>query len=249
MTGPNNPYPGQPQPGQNPYGYPNAGGAPQYGAPQYGVPQYGDPQQRQYGAPQYQQPYPAGGNQMGGAGRPGDLGARFGARVLDTLFVGIAVIIVAFVLAAIGFAAMYNFADAGTGNGFAVGRWIVGVVVSLVFFVGWVGYFVWMEVNRGQTFGKQICGLRVEGPNGGNPTIEQSLKRNAYVVIIAAGILINYILANGSAIGFIGAAIFFICWLAALAIVIVMAVTISGSPTKQGKHDEFAGGTRVVTTK
>ena len=27
---------------------------------------------------------------------------------------------------------------------------------------------------------------------------------------------------------------------------IVIAVTISGSPTKQGKHDELAGGTQVV---
>jgi hypothetical protein len=27
---------------------------------------------------------------------------------------------------------------------------------------------------------------------------------------------------------------------------IVIAVTISGSPTKQGKHDDFAGGTQVV---
>ena len=28
--------------------------------------------------------------------------------------------------------------------------------------------------------------------------------------------------------------------------VIVIAVTINGSPTKQGKHDELAGGTQVV---
>ena len=28
--------------------------------------------------------------------------------------------------------------------------------------------------------------------------------------------------------------------------IIVIAVTISGSPTKQGKHDELAGGTQVV---
>ena len=26
----------------------------------------------------------------------------------------------------------------------------------------------------------------------------------------------------------------------------VIAVTINGSPTKQGKHDELAGGTQVV---
>jgi hypothetical protein len=26
----------------------------------------------------------------------------------------------------------------------------------------------------------------------------------------------------------------------------VIAITINGSPTKQGKHDEMAGGTQVV---
>jgi hypothetical protein len=28
--------------------------------------------------------------------------------------------------------------------------------------------------------------------------------------------------------------------------IIVIAVTIAGSPTKQGKHDELAGGTQVL---
>jgi hypothetical protein len=28
--------------------------------------------------------------------------------------------------------------------------------------------------------------------------------------------------------------------------VIVIAVTVNSSPTKQGKHDQFAGGTQVV---
>jgi uncharacterized RDD family membrane protein YckC len=36
--------------------------------------------------------------------------------------------------------------------------------------------------------------------------------------------------------------------IAELVIVIVIAVTISNSPTKQGWHDNFAGGTRVVRT-
>jgi predicted PurR-regulated permease PerM len=28
--------------------------------------------------------------------------------------------------------------------------------------------------------------------------------------------------------------------------IVVIAVTINGSPTKQGKHDQLAGGTQVV---
>ncbi len=38
----------------------------------------------------------------------------------------------------------------------------------------------------------------------------------------------------------------FIGGLLTLVAVIVIAVTINGSPTKQGKHDELAGGTQVV---
>ena len=38
----------------------------------------------------------------------------------------------------------------------------------------------------------------------------------------------------------------FIGGLLAFVAILVIAVTISGSPTKQGKHDELAGGTQVV---
>lgn len=273
-TGPQDPNAaGQPEPGPIPPGYPTPGAAPQYGgsspqygspqngSPEYGSPQYGTPQYDapQYGGPQhqspqyqqpqypqYQQPYPGGANQMGGAGRPADLGSRFGARVLDSLIVGIPVLIVGFIFAAIGFAAAYNLG--GSDTSFSVGFWIGSVIYSALSFAAWVGYFVWMESSRGQTLGKQICNIRTEGPNGGNPTIEQALRRNAYVVIFAGGSLIGSVLAIGSVLGAVGAAVSWISSLAALAIVIVMAATISSSPTKQGKHDEFAGGTRVVTT-
>jgi hypothetical protein len=35
-------------------------------------------------------------------------------------------------------------------------------------------------------------------------------------------------------------------WILAPVAYIVIAVSINGSPTKQGKHDELAGGTQVV---
>ena len=38
----------------------------------------------------------------------------------------------------------------------------------------------------------------------------------------------------------------FIGGLLGVVAIIVIAVTINGSPTKQGKHDELAGGTQVV---
>lgn len=103
------------------------------------------------------------------------------------------------------------------GFGFA---WLV--VQAVVVF----GYFVLLDTTRGTTPGKQILGLRVTGPEGGSPTTGQAAAREGFVLL--------------GAIPFAGPVLALIAW-------IVIAVTISSSPTRQGKHDELAGGTRVVT--
>jgi uncharacterized RDD family membrane protein YckC len=88
------------------------------------------------------------------------------------------------------------------------------------------GYFVALEVTQGWTVGKKILGLSVHGPGGApKPDLKQSAIRNSFTLL--------------SIVPFIGG-------LLALAAYIVIAVTINGSPTKQGKHDELAGGTQVV---
>ncbi|MBY6683517.1 RDD family protein [Rhodococcus sp. BP-149] len=87
-------------------------------------------------------------------------------------------------------------------------------------------YFVGLEVSQGATLGKKILGLQVHGPAGTpRPTLQQSAIRNAFT-------LLNIIPFLGSLLAFIA--------------VIVIAVTVNSSPTKQGKHDQFAGGTQVV---
>ena len=64
------------------------------------------------------------------------------------------------------------------------------------------------------------------GPGGApKPTAQQSAIRNAFTLL--------------AIVPYFGV-------LLALIAYIVIAVTISNSPTKQGKHDEFAGGTQVV---
>lgn len=116
---------------------------------------------------------------------------------------------------------------------------IVGIVVAILFiaidsylFVGilgsliQLGYFVGFEVTQGWTPGKKILGLSVRGPNGApRPDPQQSLIRNAFILL--------------GVIPFIGG-------LLSLIAVIYIAVTINSSPTKQGKHDELAGGTQVL---
>jgi hypothetical protein len=71
-----------------------------------------------------------------------------------------------------------------------------------------------------------VLGLRVHGPGGApKPTAKQSAIRNVWTLF--------------PIIPFIGGLLAFVA-------MIVIAVTISGSPTKQGKHDDLAGGTQVV---
>jgi uncharacterized RDD family membrane protein YckC len=141
----------------------------------------------------------------GAGGRPGGLGARFFARLID----GVLVNVVAFVLSLFVFEDDYPWLVTGLFSG------------ALMF-----GYFVLFEVTHGASLGKRLLGLRVHGPGGApKPNFTQSAMRNSFTLL--------------SVIPYLGT-------LLALIAYIVIAVTISGSPTKQGKHDELAGGTQVV---
>jgi uncharacterized RDD family membrane protein YckC len=87
-------------------------------------------------------------------------------------------------------------------------------------------YFVAFEVTQGWTPAKKILGLSVHGPGGApKPNLQQSAIRNSFTLL--------------SVIPYIGGLLAVIAY-------VVIAVTINGSPTKQGKHDELAGGTQVV---
>jgi uncharacterized RDD family membrane protein YckC len=99
---------------------------------------------------------------------------------------------------------------------------VTGYFTGLLMFI----YFVLCEVTQGRTLGKRLLGLSVRGPGGApKPTLQQSAIRNAFTLLPVLPYL-------GGFLGVIA--------------MIVIAVTINGSPTKQGKHDEMAGGTQVV---
>ncbi|MDY6995084.1 MAG: RDD family protein [Actinomycetota bacterium] len=100
--------------------------------------------------------------------------------------------------------------------------WITGLFTGLLTFV----YFVALEVTQGWTLGKKLLGMSVHGPGGApKPTVGQSAIRNSWTLL--------------PIIPFVGG-------LLGLIAIVVIAVTINGSPTKQGKHDDLAGGTQVV---
>ena len=100
---------------------------------------------------------------------------------------------------------------------------VLGILLAVLPFV----YFVAFEVTQGWTPGKKLLGLSVRGPNGApKPDLQQSATRNAFLLLAIIP--------------------FYIGTLLYLAASIVIAVTINNSPTKQGKHDEIAGGTIVL---
>ena len=101
---------------------------------------------------------------------------------------------------------------------------VTGLFTGLLTFA----YFVGMEVTQGRTLGKMALGLSVRGPGGApKPDFKQSAIRNAFTLLPIVPVV-------GGLLGVIA--------------IVVIAVTINSSPTKQGKHDEMAGGTQVVKT-
>ena len=100
--------------------------------------------------------------------------------------------------------------------------WVTGLFSGLLTFL----YFLAFESTQGWTPAKKLLNLHVRGPGGApKPTVQQSAIRNSWTLL--------------NIVPFIGG-------LLTLVAVIVIAVTINSSPTKQGKHDELAGGTQVL---
>ena len=133
--------------------------------------------------------------------QPASLGPRFLARLVDGLIFFVVNIVLAL----------------ATGSSSVAG--LIGSVLYL-------GYYAYMESSRGQTVGKQVLKLRVHGASGGNPTMEEALRRNAWA---ALGIL--------SIIPILG----LLTGLAELVAIIAIAVTINQDTVgRRGWHDKFA---------
>lgn len=172
--------------------------------------------------------FPGGvpGGQPAGVPRPGELLNRFLARLIDHVLLGVVYVPIYIVLSAI----IYT----GFSNSFGE-YFIFYTLTAIVQAALYLGYFSFLESNRGQTVGKMIMKLRTFGPDGvSNPTMQQAVKRNVYS---ALGVL--------SIIPFIGW--FFLGWAAPLAAMVYIAITLnSDQPRHQGWHDKFAGGTQVM---
>ncbi len=172
-----------------------------------------------------QQPPPPEPAAAGDAPVPGEVSADLLTRFVAKLVDGILLAIVNFILVTvIIFGAL--FSTAATGGMFSMGGFsMTGLLAGIVSAIIYIGYFAFMESSRGTTVGKMLLKLEVRGPDGGHPSFEAAIRRNAWMLL--------------SIVPIIGG-------LAQLVVAIIIAVTIQNSPQNNGWHDEFAGGTRVV---
>lgn len=158
--------------------------------------------------------------QAAAVGAPGELVERFLARLIDWVILAVAYGVVGMFLI-VGLVL-------GSGSGF-----LANLVTTVVLVALGLGYFTVMESTRGQTVGKMVMKLKVVDPLGGTPTTEQALKRNIWMGISLLGI----IPLLGAALSGIGS----------LVAVIMIAVGINNDTAhRQGWHDKFADGTRVI---
>lgn len=162
-----------------------------------------------------------------GVGQPADLMNRFLARLIDYVLLLVVNIIVVTVIV-VG-ALMGSSTNAFTAAGSDYAANAVAAVLGAIIYLG---YFALLESRNGQTLGKMALKLQTRGPGGGTPTLEQAIRRNAWT---ALGIL-AVVPVVGGVIGSLGM----------LLAMIMIGVTISNSPTRQGWHDNFAGGTGVI---
>jgi uncharacterized RDD family membrane protein YckC len=158
--------------------------------------------------------------------RPGGLGERFLARLIDGILVGI---VQGILVSAIIVGAIMDSSGGYYGGGDYAGSAVSGVLSALLY----VGYYAYLESSRGQTLGKMVMKLHTQGPDGGLPTMEMAVRRNLWG---GAGILAIVPVIGGPVGGLIE-----------LVAVIVIAIGINGDKVaRQGWHDNFAGGTRVI---
>ncbi len=170
-----------------------------------------------YGAPPPQPGYSTGP-------QPGSLLDRFLARLID----GVGFAIIFGILSGI-FAGIFY-------SGFSNTRaeiFLVTLFVQVISVIVYLGYYGYMESTKGATFGKQLMKLKVVGPDGeSNPTMQQAIMRSSFQALSLLAII--------PFLSFLGP-------LASLAAVIFIAVTINNDTVnRQGWHDHFAGGTKVL---
>lgn len=106
-------------------------------------------------------------------------GARFGALVLDLMFIVllIALTSIALIFVAGGVASLEQATSRGTAGGYALQFLVVVWIVIMFFFRN--AYFLFFELGpRGATPGKRMNGIRIAARDGGRLSAEMVIARN-----------------------------------------------------------------------
>jgi uncharacterized RDD family membrane protein YckC len=102
---------------------------------------------------------------------------------------------------------------------------LLAAAAGLGLLLGFGWDWLLLDAFTGATLGKLALGLRVVGPDGGRPSLGQSLIRETFTLL--------------GAIPIVGPPLALAAW-------VWIMLSIRASPLRQGRHDQLAGGTRVI---
>ncbi|MBD8869435.1 RDD family protein [Nocardioides donggukensis] len=174
--------------------------------------------------------YPVGPEQTGPAStEPGRLLERFLARLVDSLLLAV---VGGLVIGLVVVGALLDESATGFYGGSSPTAAAVSSVLSTALYLG---YYAVMESRQGRTFGKMLLSLRVVGPTGEHPTLEQSLRRNVWQAFGLVGIipLIGGVIAALLQFG---------------AVLLIAFGIRTDTVARRGWHDQF-GETRVLRVR
>jgi uncharacterized RDD family membrane protein YckC len=118
-------------------------------------------------------------------GTQGDvLGARVAALIIDTILISLVTLLVVGVLSVVGVA-----------GGSEVFGALIGLIVLPITLAIQFGYFIYLEGDRGQTFGKQIMNIVVVRDDGSDIDMRDAAIRNLLRIVDGLGIVIPYLVA------------------------------------------------------
>ena len=197
------------------------------------------PAQPQYASgPPGQHRYTHDGARLAGTGM------RVAARLLDFVLIAI-VSFIGGLISSTALSTNFDYDAYRTTSG----------VISLIISFGAIAYFLFAESLWGTTVGKLILGIKVRSVAGGQLSLGQAFKRNAFVLPMYLGAVVSSLVMLGSDQDFAGTmssmmyggTVGILGNIATVGLSIALIVSISNSPNLQGFHDKLADADVIAT--
>ena len=223
---------------------------PNQGVPTGPPPPPPPPPQQQWGypvppaQPQYASGPPGQHRYTHDGARLAGTGMRVAARLLDFVLIAI-VSFIGGLISSTALSSNFDYDAYRTTSG----------VISLIISLGAVAYFLVAESAFGTSVGKVILGVKVRSVAGGQLSLGQALKRNAFVLPMYLGAAVSSLVMLGSDQDFAGmmssmmygGTVGILGNIATVGLSIALIVSISNSPNLQGFHDKLADADVIAT--